>query len=103
IDCGYVGSPCVELTKTPATPTAQPGASMVYTYVIRNCGTVPLTNLAIIDDNGTPANTSDDFTVATGITLAPGESKTFTATVFLPNLLCTGTGNPPSSAGTLVT
>lgn len=104
IDCGYVSNtPCVTLTKTPANPTAAPGASMVYTYVIKNCGGTPLTNLAIIDDNATPGDTSDDFTVASGIALAPAETKTFTATVILPTPLCTGSGSPPASAGTLTT
>ena len=96
-------TPCVELTKTAASPTAAPGAPMVYTYVIHNCGSTPWINLAIIDDNGTPADLTDDFTVASGISLAPGETKTYTATVYLPTPLCVGTTTPPTPAGTLTT
>lgn len=102
IDCGYTGNtPCVELTKSAASATALPGSQMTYTYLLHNCGSTLFNDLAIIDDNGTPADFTDDFTVASGISLAPNESKTFTATVILPIPLCAGTGSPPASAGSL--
>ena len=46
---------------------ASPGPSIKYSdpvswsYQVANTGTVPLTNVAVIDDNGTPSNPSDDF------------------------------------------
>jgi hypothetical protein len=75
---------------------------MPYTYVINNCGGTPFSNLAIIDDAGTPDFPGDDFTVASGISLNPGETKTFTAIVYLPTPLCLSGSTGSSSAGTLI-
>ena len=51
-----------------------PGAPVTWTYVVTNPGTVPLANVVVRDDNGTPANTADDFspTFAGGDTNADG-------------------------------
>ncbi len=37
------------------------GTPLVWTYRVTNTGTTPLRVSGIVDDNGTPANTSDDF------------------------------------------
>ena len=37
------------------------GASLLFTYVVTNPGTTPLTNVTVVDDNGTPGITSDDL------------------------------------------
>ena len=42
-------------------PRVSKGASLLFTYVVTNPGTTPLTNVTVIDDNGTPGITSDDF------------------------------------------
>ena len=34
---------------------------MTFTYEVRNTGTVPLGNVVLIDDNGTPGIPGDDF------------------------------------------
>ena len=39
------------------------GDTVTWTYVIRNTGNVPLTNIIATDDNGTPGNAADDFTL----------------------------------------
>ena len=64
-----------------------PGAPVTFTYVVTNPGTVPLSNVTVTDDNGTPGNTADDFlpTFTGGDTnnnglLDPGETWTYTAT-----------------------
>jgi len=102
VDCGYTGNePCVTLTKTASSSTAPPGAQVTYTYVITNCGVIPLSDLRIVDDAGTPNDTSDDFVVASGINLNPGESRTFTKTVILPTPLCVPVSGGGGSAGTL--
>ena len=64
-----------------------PGAAVTWTYVVTNPGTVPLSNVVVRDDNGTPGNTADDFLPAftggdtnnNGL-LDPGETWTYTAT-----------------------
>ena len=37
------------------------GSTATFTYVVTNAGNVPLSGVAVRDDNGTPANPADDF------------------------------------------
>jgi hypothetical protein len=46
---------------TPTGPEAVVGDTVVWTYVVTNPGDVPLSNVAVKDDNGTPGNPADDF------------------------------------------
>ena len=74
IDAGfYPGVPDIDIEKLtngedaddPAdAPKVRAGDSITWTYVIQNTGSVPLTNITAVDDNGTPGNTSDDWTLA---------------------------------------
>jgi uncharacterized repeat protein (TIGR01451 family) len=60
---------------------AVPG-DVVFTYVVTNTGTAALTNVALVDDNATPGDTSDDIAiVCPKTTLAAGEAMTCTATL----------------------
>jgi uncharacterized repeat protein (TIGR01451 family) len=45
-------------------PNPTPGDTVTYTYEITNLGEVPVYNLILQDDNGTPNLTTDDFTIA---------------------------------------
>ncbi len=93
-------------------PTIAVGANATFTYVLTNTGSVPLASVVLRDDNGTPANTADDFTVTNrtaGDTnsnniLETTETWTFTA----PTRLVTAgqytnigsvTGNPVDTNG----
>ncbi len=38
------------------------GTTAVWTYLVTNTGSVPVTMTSIVDNNGTPGNTADDFT-----------------------------------------
>jgi uncharacterized repeat protein (TIGR01451 family) len=91
--------PKISLTKT-ASPIGEPAAPLydgfdsvddpiVYTYVVKNTGTTTLTNVTLVDDNGTPGNASDDPTPSIPLkdaagnivtTLAPGATATGTYT-----------------------
>jgi len=51
---------------------------VTWTYQVTNVGNVTLSNVLVTDNNGTPGNTSDDFTVGTIPTLAAGASTTLT-------------------------
>ena len=64
----------------PLVPNVPVGSTVTWSYAVVNTGQQTLTNVTIIDDNGTPGDTSDDFTVTPpGITLAPGAALAFTA------------------------
>ena len=55
--------------------------NVTYTYVVTNTGPLPLQDVAITDDNGTPANTADDFAASCPqLTLTVDESMTCSAT-----------------------
>ena len=55
---------------------------VVFTYLVTNTGSADLTDIALVDDNATPANTADDITVLCPETfLAAGDTMTCTATI----------------------
>ena len=75
--------PSISIDKT-VDPTNLPagGGDVTYTYVVTNTGDLDLHDIAVVDDNGTPADTSDDFTVTCPESaLAVGEHMTCTADV----------------------
>lgn len=78
------GKPGLKIVKSANVQTAKCTDQVTYTYVVTNTGNVTLTNIVVTDDNGTPKNPSDDFTVGTIASLAAGKSATLTATVYLP-------------------
>jgi len=67
-------SPAIEVTVTPDQTTIYSGQAVTYTYRITNTGDVALTGVILIDDNGTPVDSSDDITVCQDITLAAGRT-----------------------------
>ncbi|HEX4120617.1 MAG TPA: hypothetical protein VH619_08385 [Verrucomicrobiae bacterium] len=74
---------------------------VLYTYSVTNTGGTTVSNITIVDDNGTPGYTADDFTVASGLTLAPGQSQSFEVTTIPPIALCTDIDGTNLSIGTL--
>ena len=78
------GTPSLSLKKTAGVAKVNPFQKVTYTYVVTNTGTVTLTNILVVDDNATPGNTKDDFTVGTVASLAPGAFATLTASVYPP-------------------
>lgn len=81
-------------------PDILPGATVTWTYEVRNTGNVPFTKaeVVVIDDNGTPGNTADDFNptlvaasdVGGDEILSPGETWIYTASA---DALDLGTGS----------
>ena len=77
-------TPGISLTKTANVTRANPFQKVCYSYVVKNTGTVALTNITVVDDNATPGFATDDFTVGTVASLAPGASKTLSACIYPP-------------------
>src|SRR5437667_181308 len=61
-------------------PFVPVGTTVTWTYNVTNTGNVTLNNVVVTDDNGTPLNLADDFTVGTVAALAPGACVTLTHT-----------------------
>ncbi len=110
ITCVYVNSkPSISIIKTAG--NAADGTEFVtapgpvtYHYHVTNTGPVSLKNIVVTDDNGTPADSGDDFTATCPkTTLAAGESMDCSATVTVnSNRTNIGTANGTSNGGTEV-
>jgi hypothetical protein len=81
---GCTGTSSATITKTSSVASANAFQSVTYTYVVKNTGTTTLTNVTVVDDNGTPTYGADDVNVGIVATMAPGASATLTSTVYLP-------------------
>src|ERR1043166_4715768 len=82
VDAGaYKSAACMTLTKTVNKTTIAPYESVVYSYLVCNCGGTTLTSIVVKDDNGTPDEPADDFPVGTIASLAPNSCSTLTAQV----------------------
>ena len=73
----------IDQNHTPGSDTATilVGEAIHWQYTVTNPnvpGAVTLTSVIVTDDNGTPGNSADDFTVGTIASLAVGSSVTFT-------------------------
>ncbi len=78
------------------------GSTVNWSYLVTNTGNVTLTGVTVVDDNGTPANSADDF-IPTGcedISLVPDEQVTCawsdTAVEGQYTNTADVTGNPPA-------
>jgi len=59
--------------------------NVTYHYSVKNTGELELLNVVVRDDNGTPGNPADDFTVCTIPSLAVGTSTTCDKTLTITN------------------
>jgi pimeloyl-ACP methyl ester carboxylesterase len=75
--------PALEVAVTPSQTAVYGGQAVTYTYQILNTGDTTLTGVTLVDDNGTPGDSSDDITVCTGITLAAGATTSYSSSLTL--------------------
>ena len=92
-DIAGAGEPLLSITKTVTTSdgacgtddveelAATDGDTVKYCYVIENFGTADLFDVEVIDDNATPGDPTDDFTLVNGVNLAGGATITLEASV----------------------
>ena len=75
---------CINVTKLCTNPV-EPGAPIPFSGSVINCGYTVLNNVTVVDDNGTPGDTSDDFTLFLGnppVYLDPGATADFSGSYF---------------------
>ncbi len=68
--------PDINVTKECVDPAVN-GDPILFSGTVTNVGNVELNDVTVVDDNGTPGDTSDDQTVLGPITLAPGASDSY--------------------------
>ena len=62
---------------SPTGPHVAAGSTVTFTYVVTNTGNVPVSDVVVSDDNGTPANPADDFNPSfSGVTPTPTACST---------------------------
>ena len=100
-----VSLPHLTLRKTVETPVdfPSPGTPVYYAYFVQNDGNVTVTNVVVVDDNGTPSYSGDDEVVGFVASLAPGQSQVFSRTLIPPVSICTTNSAGTVQTGTLVT
>jgi len=67
--------PAMEVSVTPSSTTTFYGQTVTYTYRVTNTGDVTLTQVAVVDDNGTPQASNDDHLVCSGLILVAEETR----------------------------
>jgi hypothetical protein len=95
-------TPGLRLIKSADQLTGYPAGQVIYTYTITNTGGVTVSNINIVDDDGTPDYTNDDFTVnESPFSLAPGQSQSFSVTNIPPIAMCMDVNGTNMYMGTL--
>ena len=91
-------SPSIDLVVTTDRTVVDRGEPVTYRYQVTNTGNVTLSQVTVIDDNGTPGNPGDDVTVCSQITLAAGASRECSRTTTpasTTTIAATATGQDP--------
>ncbi|PKO06779.1 MAG: hypothetical protein CVU41_05450 [Chloroflexi bacterium HGW-Chloroflexi-3] len=113
----YFGSaPGISLVKKlNGSPTSSPGpyllkdTTITWSYEVSNTGNVDLTYVSVVDDNGSPADPSDDRTACSGLTIIAGATNVSSCSLsdtgksgYYHNI-ATVTGTPPVGSNVTAT
>jgi hypothetical protein len=88
----------MDVLVTPNQTMIYSGQIVTYTYRITNTGDVTLANVILVDDHGTPVDSSDDITVCQDTTLAAGATTSYSHSTTLAQATtstATATGQDP--------
>jgi esterase/lipase len=75
--------PAIDVLVTPSQSTVYSGQAVTYTYRIANTGDITLTDVILVDDNGTPGASGDDLTVCANVVLAAGATTSYSRSITL--------------------
>ena len=70
----------ITVTKTPSQTQVCNGDTVDYAYTVKNNSDEFDWTGDVVDDNGTPGDTSDDVTLASNVTIAAGDTKNYSRT-----------------------
>jgi len=87
---------CVSLTKRANHSVVPIGGAVTYSYSVSNCAGQTLTNVTVVDDNGTPGFVGDDVLVGTIPSMPPGANVDLTHTTLLPIKVCNSSNGQQS-------
>ena len=68
-DCEPSDRPGLSLLKRAEPAQVSPGGLVTYTYTVQNTGNILLTDVMVVDDNGTTGFTDDDVLIGTALRL----------------------------------
>jgi len=75
--------PAVDVLVTPAQSTVYSGQAVTYTYQIANTGDITLTDVILMDDNGTPGDSDDDLMLCANVVLTAGRTTSYSRSITL--------------------
>lgn len=90
--------PDIDVRVTPDQTMIHSGHAVTFTYQVTNTGDITLTAVTLVDDNGTPGDSSDDHMICENVSLAVDATETYSRRVTLNQqitMLATATGLPP--------
>lgn len=95
--------PEIAVRIVPQSDTIYKGHSIAYQYQVTNTGDTTLSQVTLVDDNGTPENPADDWSGCVVTSFAPGATTSCTHTITLTQtmtIVATATGQ--DALGSLV-
>jgi pimeloyl-ACP methyl ester carboxylesterase len=90
--------PDIDVRVMPDQTMIRSGHTVTFTYQVTNTGDITLTAVTLVDDNGTPGDSSDDHVICENVSLAADATETYSRSVTLNQqitMLATATGHPP--------
>lgn len=108
VDAGLTPHKDLKITKQASASQVVPGAAVTYSYTVTS--TAEMSNVSVVDDNGTPDYSGDDFSPGFVVgdsdndnKLDPTETWTYSATKIAPQPVCDVINGVDVQVGTIIT